>query len=43
MRAPKKENPALGADEFANNHFLFDDDTFSRSLIAALDQLLVRL
>ncbi len=27
MRAPTADNPALGGDEFANNHFLFDDDT----------------
>lgn len=27
LRSPKKDNCKLGADEFANNHFLFDDDT----------------
>ena len=27
MRTPAADSPALGADEFANNHFLFDDDT----------------
>jgi Dyp-type peroxidase family len=27
MRAPAKDDPALAGDEFANNHFLFDDDT----------------
>lgn len=27
MRTPTSENAALGGDEFANNHFLFDDDT----------------
>ncbi len=27
MRMPEADNPDLGADEFANNHFIFDDDT----------------
>jgi len=27
MRAPGADEPALGGDEFANNHFIFDDDT----------------
>ncbi len=27
MRAPRADNPALAGDEFANNHFVFDDDT----------------
>lgn len=27
MRSPAADDPALGADEFANNHFLYDDDT----------------
>jgi Dyp-type peroxidase family len=27
MRVPGADDPALGADEFANNHFIFDDDT----------------
>ncbi len=27
MRAPKADNPALAGDEFANNNFLFDDET----------------
>ena len=27
MRAPIADDPALAADEFANNHFLFDDKT----------------
>lgn len=26
-RSPLGDNPALGDDDFANNHFLFDDDT----------------
>ena len=26
-RSPAADNPALAGDEFANNHFLFDDDT----------------
>lgn len=32
MRVPGGDNPALAADEFANNHFLFDDDTRPSSL-----------
>lgn len=32
MRSPKMENTALGADEFANNHFLFDNDTAASKL-----------
>jgi Dyp-type peroxidase family len=27
MRAPAGENPALAGDTWANNHFIFDDDT----------------
>jgi Dyp-type peroxidase family len=27
MRTPGPDNPTLGEDTFANNHFLFDDDT----------------
>ncbi len=27
LRSPGADNPALGDDGFANNHFLFDDDT----------------
>jgi Dyp-type peroxidase family len=27
MRSPGADDPALAGDEFANNHFLFDDDT----------------
>lgn len=27
MRVPGGDDPALGADEFANNHFIFDDPT----------------
>lgn len=27
MRSPAADLPALGGDEFANNHFLYDDDT----------------
>ena len=27
MRAPAAENPALAGDQWANNHFIFDDDT----------------
>jgi deferrochelatase/peroxidase EfeB len=27
MRTPAADNPALGDDGFANNHFLFDDNT----------------
>lgn len=27
MRVPGADNPALGGDEFANNHFIFDDNT----------------
>ena len=27
MRSPKADDAALAGDEFANNHFLFDDDT----------------
>ena len=26
-RVPDADDPALGGDEFANNHFLFEDDT----------------
>lgn len=27
MRVPAADHPALGGDEFANNHFIFDDNT----------------
>lgn len=27
MRVPEADDPALAGDEFANNHFIFDDDT----------------
>lgn len=27
MRQPNADDPALGADQFANNHFIFDDNT----------------
>jgi Dyp-type peroxidase family len=27
LRSPEADDPALAGDEFANNHFLFDDDT----------------
>lgn len=32
MRQPNADDPALGADQFANNHFLFDDNTRASSL-----------
>jgi Dyp-type peroxidase family len=32
MRSPTADNPALGGDEFANNHFLYDDDTRASAL-----------
>ena len=32
LRSPGADNPALGEDEFANNHFLFDDDTRASNL-----------
>ncbi len=32
MRVPQADNPTLGADEFANNHFLFDDRTRESNL-----------
>ena len=32
MRSPDSENTSLGADEFANNHFIFDDDTSASNL-----------
>jgi len=32
MRSPTADNPALGADRLANNHFLFDDDTRAPTL-----------
>lgn len=32
LRVPAGDNPALGDDDFANNHFLFDDDTRPSSL-----------
>lgn len=34
MRAPAADDPALAGDEFANNHFVFDDDTRPSSLRA---------
>ena len=32
MRTPEADAPLMAADEFANNHFLFDDDTRPSSL-----------
>jgi Dyp-type peroxidase family len=32
MRTPGGDNPALGDDDFANNHFVFDDNTRPSSL-----------
>jgi len=32
LRVPGADNPALGDDDFANNHFIFDDDTRPSSL-----------
>ena len=32
LRVPGGDNPALGDDDFANNHFIFDDDTRPSSL-----------
>jgi Dyp-type peroxidase family len=32
LRLPGGDNPALGDDDFANNHFIFDDDTRPSSL-----------
>lgn len=32
MRTPNAENQALGDDNFANNHFIYDDDTRPSSL-----------
>lgn len=32
MRTPDADNPALAGDSFANNHFIFDDDTRPSSL-----------
>lgn len=32
MRVPTADDPVLAGDEFANNHFLFDDDTRPSSL-----------
>jgi Dyp-type peroxidase family len=32
MRTPAADNPALAGDSFANNHFIFDDDTRPSSL-----------
>ncbi|MDQ4025872.1 MAG: Dyp-type peroxidase [Actinomycetota bacterium] len=32
MRATSSDDPALAGDEFANNHFIFDDDTRASSL-----------
>jgi Dyp-type peroxidase family len=36
QRAPETDDPVLAGDEFANNHFLFDDDTRS-SVIEPID------
>jgi Dyp-type peroxidase family len=33
MRTPATDIPALGADDLANNHFLFDDDTRASNLM----------
>ena len=33
MRVPNGDDPDLGADEFANNHFIFDDDTKPSNLV----------
>ena len=33
LRVPAADNPALGDDDFANNHFIFDDDARPSSLI----------
>ncbi|GAA4878757.1 Dyp-type peroxidase [Actinomycetospora straminea] len=35
MRSPDHDDPTLAGDEFANNHFLFDDDT-RRSRLAPI-------
>ena len=32
VRVPAADNPALGDDDFANNHFIFDDDARPSSL-----------
>jgi len=32
LRVPGGDNPALGDDDFANNHFIFDDETRPSSL-----------
>jgi Dyp-type peroxidase family len=32
LRVPAGDNPALGDDDFANNHFIFDDDARPSSL-----------
>jgi Dyp-type peroxidase family len=32
LRVPAADNPALGDDDFANNHFIFDDDARPSSL-----------
>jgi Dyp-type peroxidase family len=32
MRTPAADDPALGDDSFANNHFIFDDDTRASNL-----------
>ena len=32
LRVPGADNPALGDDDFANNHFIFDDDSRPSSL-----------
>jgi Dyp-type peroxidase family len=36
MRTPVSDDPALAGDPFANNHFVFDDDT-TRSSLRAID------
>lgn len=33
LRSPAGDNPALGGDPWANNHFIFDDDTRPSSLL----------
>ena len=33
MRVPNGDDPDLGDDEFANNHFIFDDDTKPSNLV----------
>jgi Dyp-type peroxidase family len=33
MRSPTNENPSLAADDWANNHFLYDDNTRPSNLV----------